>query len=59
VQILALTAEGRAIVPKLAALADRNDEEFFGDLDPSLRETIKTAMKEFVRRRGLKPAPIA
>jgi DNA-binding MarR family transcriptional regulator len=59
VQILALTAEGRAIVPKLAALADRNDEEFFGDLDPSLRETIETAMKEIVRRRELKPAPIA
>lgn len=59
VQILALTAEGRAIVPKLAALADKNDEEFFGDLDPSLRGTIETAMKEIVRRRGLKPAPIA
>jgi DNA-binding MarR family transcriptional regulator len=57
VQILALAADGRALVPKLAALADKNDGEFFGDLDPWLRETIKTAMKEIVRQRGLKPAP--
>ena len=57
VQILALTAEGRALVPKLAALADENDEEFFGDLDPPLRDTIETAMKEIVRRRGLKAVP--
>lgn len=56
-QILALAVSGRELVPKLAALADRNDEEFFGDLDPSLRETILTAMKEIVRRRGLKAVP--
>ena len=57
VQILALTTESRELVPKLAALADKNDEEFFGDLDPSLRETIETAMKAIVRRRALKTTP--
>ena len=29
-QPLALTARGRGLVPKLAALADQNDAEFFG-----------------------------
>jgi DNA-binding MarR family transcriptional regulator len=57
-QMLALTAKGRALVPELAALADRNDEEFFGHLDPSTLETIEAAMKEIVRRRGLKTVPI-
>ena len=57
-QTLALTEPGRAIVPTLAALADQNDEAFFGHLDPSTRATIETAMKDIVRRRGLKAAPI-
>ena len=56
-QTLALTAKGRALLPKLAALADQNDEEFFGQLDPALVETIKDAMKEIVRRRGLTVIP--
>ena len=57
VQIFSLTTPGRELVPKLAALADRNDAEFFGDLDPSLRETIEIAMKGIVRRRGPKAVP--
>ncbi len=57
-QLLSLTASGRTLVPKLAALADRNDEEFFGDLEPSVRATIDAAMKEIVRRRGLKVVPV-
>ena len=31
-QSLSLTAQGRAIVPKLAAEADRNEKEFFGTI---------------------------
>ena len=57
-QILALTPAGRALVPKLTSLADENDEEFFGDLDPSVREMIAAAMKAIVRRKGLKAVPI-
>lgn len=56
-QTLALTSAGRALVPKLAALADRNDEEFFGHLSPADRATIADAMKEIVRRLGLKSIP--
>ena len=57
-QTLALTRQGRALTPKLAALADRNDEEFFAPLDRATREAIETAMKEIVRRMGLRAAPV-
>ncbi len=58
VQILSLTAAGRALTPELAALADMNDEDFFGHLSPSEREAIKAVMKEIVRRRELKAVPL-
>jgi DNA-binding MarR family transcriptional regulator len=57
-QTLALTRQGRATAPKLAALADENDEEFFADLDPATRETIDAAMKDIVRRKGLRATPV-
>lgn len=57
-QSIALTAPGRALVPKLSALADRNDAEFFGHLTPEERATLETVMKEIVRRRGLRTMPI-
>jgi DNA-binding MarR family transcriptional regulator len=57
-QSLALTRQGRALTPKLAALADENDQEFFAPLDRATRETIAAAMKEIVRRMGLRAAPV-
>ncbi len=57
-QSLALTRQGRAITPKLAALADENDQEFFADLDIETREKITAAMKDIVRRKGLRAAPV-
>jgi DNA-binding MarR family transcriptional regulator len=57
-QSLALTAAGRALVPRLAALADRNDGEFFGHLSPAERRAIEDAMKEIVRRKALKTIPV-
>jgi len=57
-QALALTPKGRAIVPKLAAIADQNDAEFFGHLKAAERENIKTAMREIVHRHGLKSVPV-
>ncbi|HEX3674912.1 MAG TPA: MarR family transcriptional regulator [Rhizomicrobium sp.] len=56
-QTLALTAAGRALVPKLAALADRNDAEFFGHLKPAERAALEAAMMDIVRRHGLKTIP--
>lgn len=57
-QALRLTAQGRALVPRLAALADRNDEEFFGHLKPAERERLEAVMRDIVRRHGLKSQPI-
>jgi DNA-binding MarR family transcriptional regulator len=57
-RILALTAQGRVLVPKLAALADQNDAEFFGHLKPAERAGLEAVMKDIVRRRGLQTAPV-
>jgi DNA-binding MarR family transcriptional regulator len=57
-QELALTAEGRALVPKLAALADENDEIFFGHLKAADRKTIERFMQDIVRRNQLRAMPI-
>jgi DNA-binding MarR family transcriptional regulator len=57
-QTLALTTDGRALVPALASLADENDEAFFGHMDRATRETIAAAMKEIVQRRGLRTVPV-
>jgi DNA-binding MarR family transcriptional regulator len=57
-QALALTAKGRALVPKLAAFADSNDEEFFGHLSAAERKTIEKIMREIVHRHGLTSVPV-
>ena len=57
-QALAITAKGRALLPKLAALADENDTAFFGHLGAAEQERIKSAMREIVRRHGLKAVPV-
>jgi DNA-binding MarR family transcriptional regulator len=56
-QTLALTAAGRALVPKLAALADRNDREFFGHLRPAERRALEQTLQALVRHHGLKTIP--
>ncbi|MGK5027633.1 MarR family winged helix-turn-helix transcriptional regulator [Janthinobacterium sp. RB2R34] len=53
-----LTTEGEALVPVLADMADRNDEEFFGQLPPELRENLLVAMKEVARTHKLKSTPL-
>jgi len=55
---LSLTAKGSRLVPTIAKLADENDRDFFGHLSPELRDTIQNAMKDIVRRRGLKVVPV-
>lgn len=56
-QALALTDAGRKLVPKLSALADRNDAEFFGDLKPTERAELEEMLKSIVRRHDLKTIP--
>ncbi|HEU0070302.1 MAG TPA: MarR family transcriptional regulator [Alphaproteobacteria bacterium] len=57
-QSLALTAAGRKLVPALAALADQNDAEFFGDLAAAERRDLKRLMQAIARQHGLKTIPI-
>jgi DNA-binding MarR family transcriptional regulator len=57
-QILALTAKGRALVPKLAALADQNDAEFFEHLSAKDREHLLRTLQEIVTRAGLTSLPV-
>jgi DNA-binding MarR family transcriptional regulator len=56
-QVLALTPAGRRLVPALAALADRNDAEFFGHLEPAQRATFERLLKDVVQRHGFKTFP--
>jgi DNA-binding MarR family transcriptional regulator len=56
---LALTAAGRGLVPRLAALADRNDAEFFDHLTANERATVERVLKAVVKRRGLKSIPLS
>jgi DNA-binding MarR family transcriptional regulator len=53
-----LTAAGRALVPKLARLADQNDEAWFGHLAPALRTELAGHMKALVRHHQLRNLPV-
>jgi DNA-binding MarR family transcriptional regulator len=57
-QGLALSAAGRALVPELSDLADRNDAEFFGHLAPADRAIAERIMKDIVRKLGLRTMPV-
>ena len=56
-QSVGLTAAGRKLVPKLAALADENDAEFFGHLSSEQRNMVADVLKDIVRRHDLKDIP--
>ena len=58
-QLLRLTAEGKALVPRLAALADANDEYFFGHLPAGERQALMNAMQALVKHHQLKEVPTA
>jgi hypothetical protein len=45
-------------VPKLAALADANDAEFFDHLAPKDRASLLRILREIVEKRGLKSLPV-
>jgi hypothetical protein len=57
-QTLCLTRAGRSMVPKLAALADANDAEFFDHLAPKDRAALLRILREIVEKRGLKSLPV-
>ena len=57
-QTLALTDAGRTLVPDLAALADRNEVEFFDHIPAAERAALERLLKDIVRRRGLTAMPL-
>ncbi len=57
-QTIELTPLGRQLVPKLAALADRNDQEFFGVLSPADRQTLGRLLKQIVHASRMPAMPI-
>ena len=57
-QTVDLTPAGRRLVPKLAKLADKNDEDFFGHLSSKQKADLVRILKELVRANGLKNIPV-
>ena len=58
-QVLALTPQGMLLVPKLAALADQNDDHFFGHLSRAQRSALMKTFKNLVAHHQLKEIPVA
>lgn len=56
-QTLALTARGMSLTPELAALADRNDAEFFDHLSEAERKTLERLLRRIVERNNLTAMP--
>lgn len=56
-QTLALTDRGSALVPDLAALADRNDAEYFECLTAGERETLERLLKSLAQRGHMTAIP--
>ncbi len=56
-QTLELTKAGRRLVPKLAKLADKNDDQFFGHLSSKQRTEFVRLLKEIVVTNGWKKVP--
>jgi DNA-binding MarR family transcriptional regulator len=57
-QSVELAASGRRLVPVLAALADKNDLEFFGHLSAEQLAALTGKLKDIVSRRQLKGVPV-
>lgn len=57
-QDIELTAAAIALVPRLARLADANDEEFFGVLSASERKALTKLLKKTAALRHLTQVPI-
>lgn len=55
---LTLNVAGRALVPRLAKLADKNDAEFFGTLTTDERQRLAQLLRKIVQERELTNVPI-
>lgn len=58
-QSLSLSERGHELVPRLAAIADQNDAQFFGHLTSDERAAVERIMRSVIERRGLSSVPIS
>jgi DNA-binding MarR family transcriptional regulator len=56
-QSVALTAKGGRLVPKLAALADENDAEFFSALSGAERKELARLLQKLAKAKELRRLP--
>ncbi len=57
-QTLALTQAGEALVPKLAAIADRNDADCFGNLSESDRAALNRLLRHLTEQSRITAPPL-
>lgn len=57
-QAVSLSATGRALVPKLASLADKNDAEAFAPLGPRQRANLRALLTDLAAAHRLRGAPL-
>ncbi len=57
-QVLSLSAKGRALVPRLAALADQNEAHFFSHLAAGEREALGRTLQALVAHHGFTEVPV-
>jgi DNA-binding MarR family transcriptional regulator len=57
-QRLRLSPAGRALVPRLAALADENDAHFFAHLGPARCQALQTLLQALAQHHGLQQPPL-
>jgi DNA-binding MarR family transcriptional regulator len=57
-QTLALTRQGRKLVPELATLANRNDAEFFGHLSREEHAMLERLLRQMVERGRMLAMPL-
>jgi DNA-binding MarR family transcriptional regulator len=55
---LRLSGKGRALVPKLARLADANDGSFFGVLSSEEQAALRGALEKIAKHHGLNDTPV-
>jgi DNA-binding MarR family transcriptional regulator len=58
-QDIKLTSAGRTLVPRLARIADQNDEEFFSQLSAEERERLVAMLKKLAAANRLHKIPIS
>lgn len=57
-QLLVLTEKGRALVPRLALLADQNEDHFFGHLDTALRRELMCTFQSLAEFHNIQAPPL-